>query len=78
MKTALATNSCAGVQLKTSRNLRIVQFHMKEEFRAKVEKIMRESGASDDFIKRTLTDHAVQEAISNHFSAESVAWALLQ
>lgn len=47
-------------------------------FREEVAAIMRKDGASEAFIKRELTDSAVRGALKNNFSAESLAWALLQ
>ena len=47
-------------------------------FREEVATIMRKDGASEAFIKRELTDSAVRGALKNNFSAESLAWALLQ
>lgn len=78
MKTALANQSYAGAPLNYPRKLRFVQSDAEEKFRAKVEEIMRAEGADEDFILRTLTESAVKEAIINHFTPESVAWALLQ
>lgn len=51
---------------------------MEEDFREQAERIMRAEGASEEFIERELTQEAVQCALNNHFSAESMAWALLQ
>lgn len=47
-------------------------------FREEVAAIMRKDGASEAFIKRELTDSAVRGALKNNFSAESLAWVLLQ
>lgn len=46
--------------------------------RERVASIMRKDGASDEFINRELTDSAIKEALKNNFSAESLAWTLLQ
>lgn len=51
---------------------------METSFREEVARIMREGGASEAFINRELTDSAVRGALKNNFSAESLAWALLQ
>ena len=50
----------------------------KEQFKQKVIELMVEDGASEDFIDRELTDAAVESAIVNNFSPESLAWVLLQ
>lgn len=49
-----------------------------EQFKQKVIELMIEDGASQEFIDRELTDAAVESAIANNFSPESLAWALLQ
>ncbi len=49
-----------------------------ELFKKKTVRIMRKDGASENFIANELTDNAVKEAILNHFTPESLAWALLQ
>lgn len=49
-----------------------------EIFKEKTARIMREDGASENLIANELTDNAVAEAILNHFTPESLAWALLQ
>ena len=48
------------------------------KFKEEVERIMREDGASEDFIQENLTDSAVRCAIKNNFSPDSLAWSLLQ
>lgn len=62
----------------TSKKNRIKVSNANATFRAKVVNIMRAEGASEQFIEAELTDNAIKEAMRNHFSAESLAWALLQ
>ena len=49
-----------------------------KSFKEEVERIMRENGASEDFIQENLTESAVRCAIKNGFSHDSLAWSLLQ
>lgn len=49
-----------------------------KKFKKEVERIMREDGASEEFIQENLTDSAVRCAIKNNFSPDSLAWSLLQ
>lgn len=49
-----------------------------KSFKEEVEKIMREDGASEDFIQKNLTESSVRCAIKNNFSPDSLAWSLLQ
>ena len=49
-----------------------------KRFKEEVEKIMREDGASEDFIQKNLTDSAIRCAIKNGFSPDSLAWSILQ
>lgn len=79
MATATALN--IGIVEPVERTSKIVRKNQNTKeviFREEVARIMREDGASEEFIEKWLTDNAVKEAISNHFTAESLAWALLQ
>lgn len=49
-----------------------------KSFKKEVERMMREDGASEEFIQKNLTDSAVICAIKNGFSPDSLAWSLLQ
>lgn len=47
-------------------------------FKQKVISILRSEGASEKFILDNVTDNAIKDAILNNFTAESLAWAILQ
>lgn len=47
-------------------------------FKQKVICILRREGASEEFIVANVTDNAIKDAILNNFTAESLAWAILQ
>lgn len=47
-------------------------------FKQKVIRILRREGASEKFISDNVTDNAIKDAILNNFTAESLAWAILQ
>ena len=51
---------------------------IRENFRKEVTRIMLQNGADEAFVWRTLTDRVIETSLKNGFSAESVAWALLQ
>lgn len=50
----------------------------REAFKKEVVAIMRDNGASDAFIKANVTDEAIDNAMVNEFTAENLAWVLLQ
>lgn len=50
----------------------------KAEFKAKVRELLLSDGASEEFIQSRLTDNAIEDAILNEFSAEDLAWVILQ
>lgn len=78
MKAAIVNKETALIGMKRKYPTKISGNTLEKSFREKVARIMRDDGASEEFIKRELTDTVVKRALKNNFSAESLAWALLQ
>lgn len=50
----------------------------REAFKNEVVAIMRDNGVNEAFIINTVTDEAIDNAMMNGFTAENLAWVLLQ
>lgn len=53
-------------------------FQTKEEYKLDVIQSMLMQGETIEFIEKTVTDAVIEFAMKNGFTAEALAWALMQ